>query len=406
MTKIKKYSYLSFMFLCPIIFNNTNLFDLRTFQERAFQLLSMCLISLFVGNAWISAFMILNVFSLMYNDFAVGLPQVLNVFLGCILFMVSRAYFKKNDFLPYAKILLWVFVLNLFWMVMQSSGIDPLYIAQDAGGVPQPNVTFRDFSGLFGIKMANGIFISFILPILAVVNIWLAPLLVLPLFFCRSSIVALSVFATMSFYLYYTSKKVFVYFLVIGMLGGITYVYLDLKDDSKTFMSRFPVWHSALKYTLMRPLGWGPDSYRSYTKQKDFLFYSDYDYNHALLKKLDGNKALFSYYEMDNGKMSAKNKETIKNNTLSWWDNPHNEYIQMMFEYGFLGLVILGGFMREMYYRFKFSSKSNEIVMIASCLLVFFVSGLGHFPMHLARLACLFPIFLGGFYAKSELSNA
>lgn len=400
--KLRHYGLLLFMFICPVIYNNGVTFDLRDFQERAFQLISICLVALFIGNIWIGSFLILNVFVLLYNDPAVGLQQVLNILLGSLLFMISRSYFKKTDFMPYARILVWLLALNLIWMILQSSGIDPLYIAQNASGVPQIKATFRDFSGLFGIKMANGIFIGMVMPILASINLWLVPFLLIPLYYCRASIAILAVFVSMSFYLFHTNRRIFNYFVVVGLAGATIYTFLDLKDDSHTFKSRFPVWHSAVRYTLSHPLGYGPDSYRNYNAKKNFLFYSDYDYNHAIVRKLSEDTALFQYYEMDNGAMYSHNHKPFKNNTISWWDNPHNEYIQQFFEYGFIGLFLLVGLIREMFYRFKFAVKSKELIVITASLLVYFVSGLGHFPLHIARLACLFGIFLGAFFAKTD----
>ncbi len=399
---LRHWAIIAFICLCPIVYTNVEIFTLRDFQERSFQLGAMALFSLFVGNLWIGAFLLWNVISLLLNDFTVGLPQVLNVFVGCVLFAVSRCYFKKNESSPYLKALLWVGVLNLLWMILQVSGIDPLYIAQDAAGHPVVDQTFKDASGLFGIKMANAMFLAILLPIVASISVWLTPLFLLPLYFTRSSVAALAVFISMAFYLYHIHRKAFIWFVGIGVLAGATYCFLDLKDDPKTFKSRFPIWHMALKYSLYRPIGYGPDSYRSYTKQKSFLFYGDSEYNPAILSKISDDKAVFKYYDMDNGKMARKNKDIPKNMELNWWDNPHNEYVQQLFEYGVIGLVILAGLFYEMWHRFKFAVKSKELIVITSCLLVYFVSGLGHFPLHLARLACLFPILLGIFYARTD----
>ncbi len=391
------------MVICPIIYNTSPDFNLRTIQERTFQLLAMCLVALFVGNFWISSFVVLNVFLLLYNDYSVGLTQVLNVFLGSLIFMVSRSYFKNKEFMPYANVILWIGTFSILWTVLQSFGIDPLYIAQDAGGNPQLQMTFHDFTGLFGIKMANAIFIGLMLPVLATLNLWLTPLMLVPLYLCQSSVATLAIFCSMSFYLYHTRCKVFVWFFVIGLIVGSFYIAKDLRTDPQTFKSRFPVWHSAIHYTLVeRPLGWGPDSYRSYTKQKKFQFFADYDYNHLIMSQVSKDEAMLKYYGMDNGEQWRKNDGKLKNNALSHWDNPHNEYIQMFFEYGFIGIILLIGLLREMYYRFKFAIRSKELIVVASCLVVYFVSGVGHFPLHLARLACFFPILLGCFYARTD----
>src|SRR3990167_5060261 len=103
-TSISKKTLLAvFIFIAPIMYA-INGQDLRLFQERVFQFLGMCLIACFIGNFWLSAFLMLNVFLYFYNGAEIGGNQVLNVFVGCLIFMVSRAFFTKNSFLEYSKI--------------------------------------------------------------------------------------------------------------------------------------------------------------------------------------------------------------------------------------------------------------------------------------------------------------
>ena len=389
-----------FIMTCPIAYN-ISVGNLREFQEKFFQVTSMCLIALFAGNIWISLFLILNILLFLYSGGNVGMNQVMNVFLGTLLFIISRSFFSKNKFEDYSKYILWILALNILWMIFQAIGIDPIYIGQDAAGERLLTETFRNNIGLFGIKMANGIFITLCLPIIASLNIWIVPLLAIPLYFCRSSIVALSVFVSASFFLYHMRRKLFFPFILTGLIGGGIYIAYDLKDDPQTFYSRFPVWHSAIKFSTANPLGYGPDSYRNFTKQKNFLFMGDEKYRHAIAYKVKDDALMFKYYDPDNGKME-RDYNGITPKDINWWDNAHSEYLQMLFEYGFFGIFLLLGLMKEMYRRFKYTMKDNELVTVTSCLLVYFVSGIGHFPFHLARLAFLFPILLGIFYAKTE----
>lgn len=392
---------IGFILSVPLAYN-IGIENLREFQENFFKLFGIVLISLFLGNIWITAFLILNVVLLNYGGGTVGYSQVINVFIGAIIFLVSRAYFSRNKFQDLYRVFLWIAVLNIIWMTLQIFGIDPIYIGQDASGQALVTETFTNNIGLFGIKMANGIFMALIIPILASVNIWLAPFMLVPLYFCRSSAVALAIFVSTSFFLYQTRKRLFIWFVAFGILAGSAYVIYDLKDDPETFKSRFPVWHSALKYSLSQPQGYGPDSYRNTNKVKTFVFVGDEKYRHAIaIKQQNSNDLLFKYYDPDNGRME-NNYKNIVPKQVNYWDNPHNEYLQMLFEYGFLGLFILIGFMREIFFRFKYSTKDEELIVITSCLIVYFVCGICHFPIHLARLGCLFPIFLGAFYSKTD----
>lgn len=379
----------------------------RNVQERFFVLLTMCLVSFMSGSIWITLFMIWNVFLLCYQGMTVGANQVINIFAGICLFIFSKQFFAKNDFKVLKTPIFIVCGLTIFWMVLQYFSIDPLMMAQRGDGVKfyRP---FNDPVGLFHIKMANGFFILIATIFLTLLSPIFTILMAFPIYLSKSVSVYMAYFAWIIFFIYWRYRRFFILSLILGI--GITAfgAWYDFKGDSKTFKSRFPMWHMTVKYALQYPLGYGPDSYRKLNNHKNFLFKSDNGYNPMVsFPQKDGSENVMFYSVRNDSEESKKKadevvKNGLKNNELNFWDNPHNAVLNILFQYGIAGFLILIGFIREIIFRFKKSAKDMEVIVLFGCLMAYFIASLTNFPLELARTAYLFPIILGAFYYKTE----
>lgn len=403
---VRKYGLLLFIFLCPIFYVvNT---DARLLQENFFQCGAICITALFIGDIWIGAFIILNVMLFIYNGAAVGFGQVLNITFGSLLFMISRSYFKANKFSDIYKPLLLIFGISLFFIGLQYFGLDPLYIAQDGSGKPLSGAN-HDYSGVFMFKASNGTFSCLIYPILVSISLWLSLVVIVPIILSSSTSVFMAFIAVTLFYTFYLHRRLFVYALGLCIIGIVIFLILfhPKSNDDKKFNSRFSLWHATFKQSLLNPIGYGPDSFRNLNSHKKFKFFSDYDYN-LIMANLSGDKLLLSYYSptSDSKQLDLLDenirKNGLKNGVFGFWDNPHCEYLKLLFEYGIFGLIILFFFMRGLFIRFILAKKDKEIIVMSSCLLVYFVVGITHFPLELARTAFLFPIVLGAFYSRTD----
>ena len=60
MIKIQKYALIAFMLLVPIAYHTGvgGGMDARIFEEAFYRVFGMCLVTLFIGNFWISSFFI------------------------------------------------------------------------------------------------------------------------------------------------------------------------------------------------------------------------------------------------------------------------------------------------------------------------------------------------------------
>jgi hypothetical protein len=380
----------------------------RNAQEDFFQYASMILVTAFVGNLWLGSFMALNVVLYIYNGASVGNSQILNIMFGCLAFMFSRYYFKTNKFETISKHLMVVVAVTLVFMAMQLFHVGWLFYPQDSSG-QMYNDSMGDPVGFFGLKAANGTFLTIVWPVIAGLSPVIAGLLTIPIVLSQSSSVYLAFGSVVLFYTYQLHRKIFLYLLcLIPIVAGI-FIFGDLRTDPQTFTSRFPVWHSNIEYALRHPWGYGPDSYRNYTPHKNFMFISDSKYNHAVSTKISETEDRLVYYSPSHDSVKVKQMENrlategIKKDEIQVWDNPHCQYIQLLFQYGILGFLLLLGLMREILVRFKSVTKDKELVIISACLLAYFITGLTHFPLEIARTGYLFMIILGAYYAKTDI---
>lgn len=416
MIKLRRYLFAGFMFL-PLIYMQVGSLahqsNLRHTQQSFFQYFAIALTASFIGNIWLGSFLVLNLLLFIYNGQVIGQEQVLNVLFGCLLFLFSRNFFKREKFSDYYRFILIVLAANIFIMFLQKLGIDPIFSGRlNGGGLIEGK--FQDVNGFFGIKMANAIFMNLAAPILAAVNPILAIFLIIPIALCASSVAVVSTGLTALFYTYYLHKRAFRFILGLIPIIIVAFIFSDMKGDSRTFTSRFPVWHSAIRMTFQNPRGWngligyGPDSYRNTNPNKNFLFAGDNFYNHGILYKMPSGDVAFQYYvpnkDIERLKELEKNvgNTTIKEGKFDIWDNPHSGPITMLFQYGLIGVFLLFGLIREIILRFRYTIKDKELIVITSGLLVYAITSLAHFPLEIARTAYLFPILLGAFYARTD----
>lgn len=372
-----------------------------------FEVMGMCLLTMFCGNLWLSAFMCLNGFLFMQNGTTIGMSTVVNIFIGIMLYAASKKYFSQQKFTKDMWVILVILIISLIFTITQLLGIDPIHTAINIGTAKIETFTqFRDTIGMFGIKAHAGIFYALCLPILAASGpLWFIPtfLMFIPIWLCQSSGATLAGILSLQFYLFF-KRRIWFYFLLIPMiLGGIYFMYRDNKGSSGMFTSRLNAWHLGIKTVMAQSpiLGYGPDSWRNLTPKKNFQIMGDENFNSVIAEHIEGDRYLPAYYDMRPDKMKELRQMNPMDHHPNFWDDPHNEYIKLFFFYGIAGLIIFGGFTYGLYKGFILAPKTNELIIITAMLLVYFISSLTQFSLSIARLAFLFPILLGAYEANT-----
>lgn len=371
---IIRYSIVGVMFCC--IFNIYGVSSGREAQKIIFMLAMISLFSLLVRNIWVTLFILWTVYLYSFFKFTTGSAYLSNIFFGSILYYLTKISFKKEHINFFIDGFLWFVCLNIVYSVLQVLNYDFIF-RQEISILDHGFVTYRENvipTGFMGHSSIMASLIAFSIPIVASrdskYSLAVALLLFIPLYIAHTSlcfIVGMIGFVFVVFFKY--SKKVSISLLALMIICSVFYVNKVDRIGSE----RLDQWFVSLKHWYTHPLtGWGLDSYANITKDKDFRYMQ--------------SKQLFNY--------SKNEKDPIVITAITYWDNPHNIFISLLYEFGLIGLIFFVCFIIQNVRSFNRSIKNSNIVGLAGFVLVFLGISVGHFPIFLAREACfIIPFF-------------
>ena len=352
--KIIRILVAAFSFMCIAIICGL---ETRQAHQFLFILGVLCLFGLLLKNIWLTLFLWWTCYLYISFKFEWGWGYLSNIFYGCVLYYLVKVAFKKEHINFYINIILWVLVINLLYGCVQALGYDFIYSGEEGKGLLP--------KGFMGNSAVTASFIVLCLPLLLTRGSLLARLgsvgLFLPLYILHSSLNFLAGIMGLLFVLWFKlSRKIWVALCVL--LICFMAVFLAYKDMPG--IERFDVWKLILSDAKLHPItGWGLDSFKAMNSKKNYIYVKD---------------------------MSGDDKM----GNIQHWDNPHNLYISLLYEFGIITLILLGGYIRQLCLWFKNAYKEPNTIALAGFILMFFVISMGHFPAFLARIMCFsIPIF-------------
>jgi len=358
--------------------------DGRAVNQIVFMLAMISLFSLLLKNVWVTLFVLLTVFLYAFFKFSTGHTYLTNIFLGSILYLITKVSFKKEHIDFFINGFLWFVFANVAYMAVQASSLDFIFskiVTEQGFAVAYTNI-FEDVSerltmnGFMGHQSILGVLMALAVPILASRRSMWSTIgaigLFIPLIIAKTSLPAIAGMIGLMFVLFYQiPRKVWVIGVLAVLLCGVGYI----KKVDSPGIERLSLWRSIARDGMAHPItGWGLDSFANITPQKDFR------YSNRVSK--------YPYHQGRDGK-------TYTNIThIEWWDNPHNLYLSLFFEFGFVSLFLLVGYLRQNILRFQKAIKNQNVIGLAGFMLVFFTVSFGHFPAFLARIMCFsIPMF-------------
>jgi hypothetical protein len=323
----------------------------------------------------------------------------------------SALSIKKEDTNLFLKAIIWVCIVNFLYMALQQIGFDFIFNMHGANGSVLE--IKGELIGFFGIKAHMGIFMALGLIAMLFINPWLSFIFIYPLYISKSSGAIAGGMAGTLFWFWWVKRKVFYILLPIFLIGGLTYL-VKIDNPMGMMKTRPGVWKVALKDTiygfnlhrdklqsvfLRNPItGFGPESVLS----GNLLYFSE-----ALSSNVMRGAKLQDGTVID---MQGRNFKMTKfgeflspdEKPIDLWDNLHNGLIQLFFEYGFLGVIIVGFILFYLSKIFYNSVKSREFIALSSMIIVLLVSSSVQFPLYVARIGYIMPILLGLFIVNKE----
>ena len=380
--KIIRYFIIAMLFIFLMTIQGIS--NRREAQQIIFMLVLISLFSLIVKNVWITLFILWTVFLYAFFKFEQGSIYLSNIFLGSILYFITKISFKKEHINLFINAFLWFVVINIFYMAIQLSGYDFIFQQVVYPALDKRIINNTIPSGFMGHISLMSILMAMTIPLLATRGSKLALTgafgLFIPLYISYTSLSFLMGIIGLLFVLYYKIPKR-IWIIVVATLilaGSLYFVFVDRPNDR-----RLVQWNTLLKHCMIHPVtGWGLDSYRNISVRKNFNFL-DHELNFVdVVNKTTGGMPRDMRF-------------------IRYWDNPHNLYISLFFEFGIIGLFLLFGYLRQDAIRFKNAVKMPNVIGLAGFIIVLLGVSIGHFPIFLAR----FIIFIIPLVALFEVAT-
>jgi O-antigen ligase len=161
------------------------------------------------------------------------------------------------------------------------------------------------------------------------------------------------------------------------------------------FEGRYKMWKVVLRDAFKHPImGWGLDSFRNAGTFKPFIYMQN-----AMTRETKAVSLSAIQVYNETGVMPPMPGFIKQGDALDIWDNPHNEYIMLFYEFGLVGVILFGLFCSDIVKRFYVT---DELIAIIGVFIVFLIISTGQFPFHVVRLGYIFPVLVGAYYKINE----
>lgn len=322
---------------------------MRDARELLFESLVIIGLGIAIGNKWIRYFLIWAIMSWWFNFFLP--PQstavLFNVALAMLMFYFIKTYIRDIDINGILKVICITALFQVFWLGIQRIGWDFIFHPIAADGVRQ---TVKDrLVGFLGNKNILGCYLAMCLPLFRVRFKYLIPLIIIGLFVARASMAFIAGFSGLVFYEVFMIiqnrdfRRLKVMVSVITICVIIAILFFAFVDRPN--FDRVEIWRK----TVIQQFNWRSIIGQGMGKFQDLRVVDKYGIV---------------------------------------WDNPHNEYLQIYFELGIIGIILLSGYFIDLFRRFlRFRTPLTIILM--SCVIVVLVNSIGMFPFQIAPTAFL-----------------
>ena len=264
-------------------------------------------------------------------------------------------------------------LLQYSWLIMQTYNLDFLFDSKITQGADE-------LVGFSGSADQLGTFFALTLPVMLYIFPPLALLSLAGLIIAKSSFAFVAGIVSGLFYLYYSSKRLFgISILLITIVGIVFFIKVD-KPTKADFSTRFSVWKYSIKAVT-------DENVRIIRNGKNLQVETNAWYGYGL-----GNYQQIIPY------IPQELVEYKFNYIDEKFTHAHNDYVELFFEFGRIGAVLLIGFLGSLLLVFLKAVKTKEFILYSACVLAYLLNATGNFVSQIAVSGLLLIIFLGMLY--------
>lgn len=271
----------------------------------------------------------------------------------------------------YIKYIFWVILgillIQSFWIGLQLNNKDPIFYCLQDPSKASP-------VGSIGSPNQTGIFFALTFPIMLYIHPLLGILNLIGLFISKTSFAFIAMVISGLLYLFFISKKIFaIAILSVLLIGGIFFLKID-KPKLCDFKTRLSVWDYAIQSVIGGRIEINKNS-------KDLIYKINPICGYGFSRFL----TIFPFVRQKNNFNYADEKFT----------HAHNDYIELFFELGWIGGILLILLIVNFIYSFIKIKKSREIIALFCGLLSYLICASGNFLMQMAIPGIFLIVFYG-----------
>lgn len=339
--------------------HNTS-FPIRAEYLLYFQSITMLFLALSQPNRWVMMFFVWTLISFYLFGFK-GNFYLSIIFIGQLWLYILYQAVKSPE-----KILKAIAISSLIVigsMIAQIIGVLPLTIGSFTIGIPMDawgnttnslSLAYSGVSGLIGQPNITGAYLAICLPIFLVYYRWALGLVIVALVMTKCNGAMIAGMAGIAFYYLFTAKaKQTVLVISLVLILAVGFCFIDKPDySSRLIIAKEVICKQMTGWSILTGHGLGSFS-------------------------------------------RAKINVSKSGNATSWMAQAHNEYIQVYFELGLIGLAIILGFIGSLIIRFtKTFIRTNTVMIISSSLVSLIILSSLSFNFHHALTAMVGLVFL------------
>jgi hypothetical protein len=402
--------------ITPIFYYGGNILNPQiAFQQMVFfQVIALLFLGVCHFNKWIGAFIVWSCLQALFLPCDMFLKEALFVGMGAMIYHMIASSKWEGKYLP--LVITAVLFVNAVFCALQYFHTD-IYFMQNN----------YQSSGLFLLPVFLGMYAAIVAPYLLRWNKLAWVLALFCVLFSRSSFCVIGIFIGTAFYLFHANRKHFKIFAAVGLVGALLFVFV--KDaPSGEFGRRAHVWQMVFSKAMRSPLwGYGVGQYQktlfiemssgmSGVKKESYFNVTEKSENEKPLKdlvlkiahesKIDTTRLESVHFNMDGG--IFKNFGEVANElngrglNVYNWEHCHNELLQIFYNQGLIGILIVLGYIVNMWGRYNKYSKSQTALF--GSFIAFLCVSLVQFPLYLPCVICLVIVLLA--ILDSKLNEA
>jgi len=263
------------------------------------------------------------------------------------------------------KAIVGLVVIQGIWVILQTFNLDPLFKAKANSAIDLP-------FGFSGSPNQSGLFFGVTLPLVASIFPIALPFSIYGLVCAKTTSVLIAVVISTITLCSFLYRKVIPYVIVLLIVMSVFFFTKHENINSAMFKER---WNLYKYSTIAAYTG------KIYLPQGNVVY--------------TGVSNPWFGFGFGNFKMLSPTNQSLYITAAHRYKHAHNDYIEVFFEFGRLGLGVMLVFLTNFFWNFVRAKKTKLLVITFCCVLTQLISALGIFTIHTATSGMLLILFYG-----------